>query len=387
MVNVMDSKEDISAKRVFLGLVCCALALKLFLFFYAELYAPQAKFQTDTAMYLESGIALATRGEFARPDTNGVLHPEIFRTPGYPLFLGIFRVVLGLPFAGIIFVQILLIVIAAFVTFRIAQLIHPHLGYLSALIVLFDPPITIFSLMLLTETLFLFFVTLFLYVFVKYIQSGKLSFLFIAALLAAAIAYIRPIGYFFGLAIGLFILSLVIRFRQKKRILHAFLFLAIVYCLIGLWHVRNVRVSGLNTFTTMTQCAASYRKDYRKDDAITRSLPTIPYYLNAYARCVVALMTEPGTLKEFNRGTLKLVVKIFGYLWVAFWLSGFLIGISRIGNNIYLHFLLWVIFYFVCASIGGSLFGAGYRLRVPMVPCLAIVAAHGWFWIVARFKK
>lgn len=375
-------------KRVFWIIACCALALKLSLFFYAEKYAPHVKFQIDTSMYVESGMALVNHGVFARPDGAGKLVPEIFRTPGYPLFLGILHGIMRIPFAGIILIQMALTFLVAFITYKTALLINSRLGYLSALIVLFDPPVTIFSLMILTDTLFLLCIALFVFVFVRYLKERKIRLLILAAVLAAAATYVRPINYFLGAAVGVFLLYLLICTKQKKLILHLFVFLLAVSCLTGLWHLRNYRVSRNNTFTTMVQLASSYKKSYgRKDDAITQRLLPLPYYLNAVSRCLVSLMTEPGTLKDFNNGTLKFAGKIFGYLWVAFWMAGFLIGISHVENNYYLQFLLCVIGYFVSASIGAILFGVGYRLRVPMVPCLAILSAYGWIWAVSRIRS
>ena len=371
-------------KKIFLILACFAICIKIFLFLYAEQHVPEAKFQIDTEMYLDSGMVLAEHGVFARKDSKGSLHVEIFRTPGYPLFLGLLRGVIHIPFTGIVFIQILLTIAVACAVYRIAKCFNPNLAYVSALIVLFDLPITIFSLMLLTETLFLFFITLFVYVFVCYMKTKKLTLLLVAAAIVGLATYIRPINYFFGIAIGIFIFYLAFVLKQKKLIVHALVFLLLVYGIIGLWHVRNKHVLGINTFSAMTLTAASYRQNYRDDDIITRQLPPALYYLNAYSRCLMSLMTEPGTLKEFNQGALKFWAKVFGYLWVVFWLIGFLAGVAKAGKNYYYHFFLCVIGYFICASIGGALFGVGYRLRVPMVPCIALVSAYGWSWIAAH---
>ncbi|MBC8388467.1 MAG: hypothetical protein H8E13_10530, partial [Actinobacteria bacterium] len=141
-------------KRCFFIILVIALLIKFSLFIYAEAYAPEAKFQFDTKMYLESGLNLATHGIFARQDTKGNFTYETFRTPGFPLFLGVLRGLMKIPFSGIILTQIFLTILVAFITYKAAATFDPRLGYLSAVIVLFDPPVTIFSLMLLSETLF-----------------------------------------------------------------------------------------------------------------------------------------------------------------------------------------------------------------------------------------
>ena len=118
---------------------------------------------------------------------------------------------------------------AAFITFKVANLIDPKLSYLSASIVLLDPPSTIFSLMLLTDTIFLSLMSLFILTFIIYLKTEKKYFLILSALLLAVAVYFRPIGYYLGIGVTLFIIyslfknqplerrSLWLRRKQLKR--------------------------------------------------------------------------------------------------------------------------------------------------------------------------
>jgi 4-amino-4-deoxy-L-arabinose transferase-like glycosyltransferase len=374
-------------KRFLITLII-ALIIKLSLFIYAEIYSPVTKFAFDTTMYDEAARCLIDHGVFARESQEGTFSPETFRTPGYPLFLGVLHYLLKIPFSGVIVIQILLTILIAFITYRTAMNINPNLGYLSFLIVLFDPPVTIFSLMLLTETLFLFIISLFMAAFILYLRNKKIKFIILSALFTAMAAYVRPLAYFLGIAMVIFLIYVLIRTKLKKVIIHTLIFIIITYGLIGLWQFRNYKVTGNKNFTTHFEFSYHYRKNIRKDDAITRSLPPALYYLNAYSRCFMSLITNPGTLKNFDSHALKRIGKIIFYPWMVFWLIGFLVGISKIKrDDICLQFLLFIVLYFICASVGGILFGVSSRMRVPMVPFIAILSANGWIRLAKRKEK
>lgn len=374
--------------KKFLLTILIALFIKLCLFSFAELKTPQAKFQIDSEIYTKTANNLAAHRAFTtKYNDDGTYYVELLRTPGYPLFLAFFNKIMRIPYSGVIIIQIFLTIFTALIIYKTAAFINPKLSYLSALIVLYDPPVTIFSLMLLTETLFLFLMSVFMYLFTLYLRDQKFKYILMVALIIAMATYVRPIAYFLGLAVGAFIIYLSFRKKAKKLIVHLLVFLITIYSLIGLWHLKNYRLAGQNTFSHITALAASYRKHIRKDNAITKSLSPIPYYLNAASRCFVNLMTRPGTLKNFNSPFLKEMGKIFGYPWVVFWLIGFLVGISKVEKDFYLQFMLYIVLYFICASIAGILFGVSSRQRVPMVPFIAILSAHGWIWIATALKR
>ncbi|MDD5618704.1 MAG: glycosyltransferase family 39 protein [Candidatus Omnitrophica bacterium] len=369
-------------KKKFIIALLIALCIKLAFFVFAELYSPSTKFAFDTIIYDETAKNLVLHGEFARKSPEGIFSPELLRTPGYPAFLGVLHYLWKIPFSGVVFIQILITILVAIITYKTAVKINPDLAHLSSLIVLFDPPVTIFSSLLLTETLFLFLISLFMFMFISYLRDKNIKFIILSAIFVTMATYVRPVSYFLGIAVGIFMLYLFIRTRSKRVMLHAFIFLIIVYSFIGLWHLRNSRITGRKTFTTMTELAPWYRKNIRNDDAITCSLPPVLYYLNAGSRCTLSLMTNPGTLKDFNFGIFKKVAKIIFYLWMIFWFAGFLLGVSKIKKgDLCLQFLLFIVLYFISASVGGILFGVSSRMRVPMVPFIAILSASGWLWL------
>ena len=74
-------------KKYFLIIVAGAILIKILLFSFATLYVPQSKFMPDSSMYLKTAKMLVSNGTFATQNADGSLKYEIYRTPGYPIFI------------------------------------------------------------------------------------------------------------------------------------------------------------------------------------------------------------------------------------------------------------------------------------------------------------
>jgi len=366
-------------------LIAVAILFKSALFLFSATKVPQLKIRNDTHWYLGSGLTLVSEGVFGAKNKDGSFSHQYYRTPGYPLFLGIFHGILKIPLNGIILLQILLTIFSSVIIFKTANIIDPKLAPLSLFIILFDPAITVYSLMLLTESLFLFLISYFLYTMVKYLQKQKIKYLLLSALILAAATYVRPISFYLGGTLAIFILITTYSKSLKKSIVHACVFVVIVHSLLFLWQWRNYnhfhefQFSNIENSTVGSQ--GIYKSYSHNQDPISAGLSPVPYYLNVTSRCLLSLYTRPVSFKYFELKPIKKIGKIFSYLWIAFWLSGFLRGISKMDNNKYFYFLLLVICYFTAATVLGIMWMADGRFRVPMMPYIAILSAYGWGWL------
>ncbi len=366
-------------KKYFLIIVCVTIVIKIFLFLFAEIHDPKSKFLQDSASYLETGKILISKGVFAFRDTNGSLHHEFRRTPGYPLFLGVLHGALEIPLGGVVFIQILLTILTALLVYKTAMLIDPELAFLSAGMVLCSPVIFIYSMMILTEPLFLFFITLFMFYFVRYMESGGIKFLIISSLMLVLAAYVRPGGYFLGAAIAAFVVYANVTHDMKKAIWHAFVLLAVVYGLLGIWQLRNYMDFKNPTFCIIFQEDSGFYKNYPGNAGLFAGIMgQLQYYSRTIFYGLVSLMTRPGSFKYFHCYTLTIFGKVLGYPWMVFWMGGFLYGITKIGHNRYYQFLMFVIVCFIYGSIIGAIHYLGGRFRIPMEPFIAIISAYGW---------
>jgi hypothetical protein len=361
--------------------VIIAVVIKLSLFVFAAMNAPQGKMLPDSYGYLNLSKILASEGVFASQDGNGRFIYETLRTPGYPLFLAAFHGLMKIPLDGVVLIQIAMTLLAAFITYKTAMIIEPKIAFLSAVIILYDPPITIFSLTILTESLFLLLISLFMFFFVLYMKSKKAGHLILSAFLLAVAAYVRPVAYYLGFGLFFFIFYLTRREAFKRVFTHALIFVLVVYGLLGVWQIRNHARCHNSVFTSVEKensVKGLFKSYVRNTDPYTKGMAPIPYYANVSARCLMSLMTRPGNLKYFKSHTLTVIGKVLAYPWMAFWLVGFIWGIIKARDSIYMQFILFIIAYFIAASIFALMWDVSERLRVPMMPFIAIISAYGW---------
>jgi hypothetical protein len=237
--------------KYFFSIVAVAVLVKLLLLAFLVTHAPQNRFQNDSRDYLETAQVLSAKGVFAKANSDGSLRYELYRTPGYPVFLALLQGLMKVPLNGVILFQIFLAILAAWFTYKAAVQIDYRIAFLSAVIILYDPPVSIFSLLILSETLFLFLMAIFLFSFVLYLKDNKLTLVILSALIVAAATYVRPVSYYLGAAMAIFITYANIRVNFKRALIHALIFLVIVYGALGAWQVRNYKRFGQKTFSSV----------------------------------------------------------------------------------------------------------------------------------------
>jgi hypothetical protein len=378
-------------RKTFLALAAVALVLKLLFLGFSASFSPQAKVRVDSADYLSCAKILVSDGVFAREkNLDNTFAYERYRTPGYPFFLALFNGVLKIPLDGILFIQILLSIATAFIVYRTALLIDGRLAVLSGAIVLFDPGITVLSLMIMTETLFLFLLALWMQAVILYLKEQKTKWLVYAALLLAAAVYVRPVGYFLGLFTAGFFVCAFWLGDHRKLFKDILIFLLISYSILGVWHVRNHNrwnewnFTSLSSATKEVQLIHSYQRQ-RDPSLILQPLPPAIYYWNVTSRSVLSLLTRPVSFKYFENKPLKAVGKIYSYAFMLFWMTGFLVGILNMKGNVSYVFLLFTAGYFLGVTVVATGLALEPRLLVPLMPFIAVLSAHGWSKIAARY--
>ncbi len=202
----------------------------------------------DTAGYLAPAKALLA-GEFA---TSGA--PEITRTPGYPLLLAV-GVGLNQPEIITIALQILLSSISAYLIFETGLLLFGSTLSASwgALLYSVEPLSVLFSVKLLSETLFSTFLLLAIFLFLRHITRTDGATLVGAAIAVAASAYVRPVGYYLAFLFALFLMFSRSRASLKNRLAGTLVFLSFSVGLTCLWQLRNYEVAGYPGFSSIEE--------------------------------------------------------------------------------------------------------------------------------------
>lgn len=370
-------------KKLFIVILIAAFLFKLSIFVFGALRVPGSIFDPDSETYLLTAKTISAQGVFGVQEANGAISYEAFRTPGYPVFLAVVHQFLKIPLSGVIFIQLLLTMLAGLIVYKIAVEIDYRAGILSMAIALFDPPTSVYSLKIMTEALYIPVLFLFIYMFIRYLKSGKIKFIVFSAVPLIVATYVRPISYYLGAAAAMFMLYANIPQNLKKTALHALVLLAIVFSFLGIWQLRNYYRVKDSSFATIAKAnlqnyglAAGVKKNNNLS-VISKSMD----YLGAASGSLINLMTLPGSLKYYNLKFFAKFGKVIFYAWMGFWLIGFLAGCAKIRQNIYYQFLLWVMLYFIAVIVINISSAAGERFRIPLVACIAVISSSGWLMI------
>jgi len=242
---------DTSATKKLLWIIFFSFLIRAILpiVAYIKSQDKQIFYAGDSSGYVQLAKELVETGHFATGR-----EPEIKRTPGYPLFLTA-GVILGKIEVVTIFLQIIISCLTVFIIYKIAsKLFNSHTcGLLGALLYSLEPLSIVFSSIILTETLFTFLITGFLLFIIRYIQDQKFGDLVISALLLSASIYVRPVSYYLVIPISVFLLIIGYykRTMVKRFISQAAAFFLICVLLLGIWHIRNLKVSGYGGFSAI----------------------------------------------------------------------------------------------------------------------------------------
>jgi hypothetical protein len=201
-------------------------------------------FETYSYEYIHLGQDIL-KGSFSR---EGI--PELFRTPGYPVFLLPGVITDNLVVYSLV-INLLLSCLTVYFIFRIAQIAFDStlVSTASGLFYALDPLSIIFVALIMPETLFAFLITLGLYFLAQYVVGKSFFHLIAAAMTVTAAAYVNPWAYWLPFLQALVLLSIK-NDRPLRKILDISLFLVVSFGLLGIWQLRNGSLTGYSGFST-----------------------------------------------------------------------------------------------------------------------------------------
>jgi len=179
----------------------------------------------------------AKRGELEAPDEHG-LRPEIFRTPGYPLFIAAFQR-LGVGLRGMLIVQALLGAISVLAVYALGRCLFHAIwpALLAGLILAVHPAAVVSSASVLSETLFTCMVLIGLWLVVR--QTRVLLFVTAGGLIIGLAVLVRPVGILLGVAVVLWLIAT----ERRWKVIAPSLCLVIASLLpAACWMARNAKV-------------------------------------------------------------------------------------------------------------------------------------------------
>jgi len=208
----------------------------------------RALFDPDTVSYLEPGRNLLLHGRFI---AGGV--PDLFRTPGYPLFLAITSLA-GFPAAAV--ANVLLSVFSTYLVWRIGRTVFNdnRIALCAAWLFAFEPISVTYSVLLISDALFLAIFLLSMERMAVFLRERRLRVLVASGLWLAAATYVRPVSYYLPAALALGLLVVLARVPAMRWKAPAMLLISVLPWLAS-WQIRNWVETGYKGFSSAAEVA------------------------------------------------------------------------------------------------------------------------------------
>ncbi len=222
-------------------LIALLLVFRIALFVYFVVTEGQY-LALDSAGYINLATNLIDYQTFSS-SLQPPLEIDFFRTPGYPFFLVLLKYLgCGSPY-WIGFWQELLYCFSAWLFYHYSQpLFGKKIARVGLLFLLIEPGGFAYPKFILSETLFIPFVTLGLLFIGHYLKYKNWKYIVISAFIMGLGILVRPVLLYLPVVIS-FIL-IIFDFHSRQRWLHSMLLLLIITLTISPWLVRNLQSSG-----------------------------------------------------------------------------------------------------------------------------------------------
>jgi len=197
----------------------------------------------DSPSYTATALSLARNGTFQIAGT-----PELVRTPGYPLFLAFCRIAGNhwLHFAQQL--QVLLDTSLVYLTYLLGKRIAgTQAGLVAAAFQAVSVTAILSSVSIISDGLFAVLLTGAVLMLVRFLKAGGIRNVAFAASLAAAAAYVRPIGLLF---IGIGTVVLLWKAGSWRPVA---IFSCVSVVLVAPWYVRNYVETGFTGFSSVSE--------------------------------------------------------------------------------------------------------------------------------------
>ena len=174
---------------------------------------------TDQGGYRQLGAAFARSGEFTRFPESPIFIPEVLRTPGYPVFVGVIYRLFGVNTLPVAIAQAFVFALIALIVYAIGRRVAgDRAGMAASLMTALFPPLPYYGALVLTEVWTTFMMVCACVVCLRAMQQDRLRDFILAGILFSLTTLVRPAFFLlpFGLAIGMPILVPSERSRRRR---------------------------------------------------------------------------------------------------------------------------------------------------------------------------
>ncbi|MHB2149550.1 ArnT family glycosyltransferase [Calditrichota bacterium LG25] len=175
-----------------------------------------------------------------------------FRTPGYPIFIAIIYVISSNRVWLVLLIQIFLNIFSILLIYKIVLIFFSRkIALLSALLFAIDIYQSLYSVTLLTDSLFVFLFLLSIFYLYKNIKQKNFLLIFSSALFLGIATLVRPISYLFPF-IALIFIFLFGNFRLQIKFIYSLVFSITFLATISPWLIRNYSKYGEAKLSSVT---------------------------------------------------------------------------------------------------------------------------------------
>lgn len=233
-----------SSNRVLFFILVAGLLARLFLIVFFHDHRPLF-YDADSYEYLALAENMRLGHGFSW-DTAEPYRPNSFRTPIYPSFIFLAQYAFGYYEAALI-IQTILIFLSGYLLYLIGLefLRNKTMALWSVGIFLFLPFSLNVSVKFLTQTLFMFFLILSVWSWIRFLKSQNKNYFLLTSLVLPILALTRPIAQYIP-AVFLLSLAYAVNLGRSKLSLRQFLksaglMIAIFFLVLSPWLVRNYK--------------------------------------------------------------------------------------------------------------------------------------------------
>ena len=255
-------------KHPLFAVLALAFLLRM-IFFIIVIPHPERVVRRDTVTYVTPAENMLADKAFSQPGIECAR-----RTPAYPVFIAFAFTVFGRSLLAVSLVQIFLSVLTVVLVYYLATLyVSRRAGVFAALFFALSLNSIVYSLYVLTETLFTFLFVLIVIALVQFQRNNSWIWILLAACSTACAVLSRPVAQILVLVFALWILFIAQNWRRKMAFAAAYV--GIVAVLVLPWMARNARVCGPFTISTISDYnilytfAASLQADMSGQDEET----------------------------------------------------------------------------------------------------------------------
>lgn len=224
-------------------LILFGFFLRICIFIWAYQENPECMVSYDTESYHLPALSILEKVEFNRsPDSD---EAEFFRTPGFPLILAGFYKLFGVSYIPfIVFQMVVGALIIPMLAYHLGKMMfNETAGFLSAILLLFDPNLSFLNFLVLSETLNLLLVLMIATICYKLLFTGfSLGKLIFLSLIIVISIFVRPIAILLPLCI---VVGILITkkwndlWTWRQAAIAAFVLLVFPWGSVELWKMRN----------------------------------------------------------------------------------------------------------------------------------------------------